>query len=117
MRVENLGERAPRGQRDDEIDLRHPGQGFALPLGEASGDDERRARVFTPQTPHEAPAVALGAIRDRAAVHEEDLRFLGGRGHFSADTVRDRRGVDPADLAPDRHAEDAPRDGARGPVR
>jgi hypothetical protein len=78
------------------------GDRFAVAFGEASGDDERRVRIFTPQTPHEAPAVALGAIRDRAAVHEEDLRFAErGRWRLAPDAVRDRRGVDPADLAPD----------------
>ena len=119
--VEDLGQRVPRGERDDEIHLRHPGERFAALLGEAAGDDERRAGVFAPEAAHEAPAVALGPIRDRAAVHEEDVRPGGpGRLHLVAGDsgeARGRRGVDPAHLAAERRREDAARVEGRVPVR
>ena len=119
--VEDLGQRVPRGERDDEIHLRHRGERFAVALGEAAGDDERRAGVLALEAAHEAPAVALGAIRDRAAVHEEDVRPGGpGRLHLVAGDsgeARGRRGVDPADLAAERRGEDAARAAERVPVR
>ena len=119
VRVENLGERAARGQRDDEIDLGHPGQGSARPLGEAAGDDEASPGVRAPQAAHETPAVALGAIRHRAAVHEEDVRVAGpGEGRLSSrDRIRERRRVDPADFAAERRVEDASGRKARSLVR
>ena len=46
------------------------------------------------QAAHEAPAVALGAIRDRAAVHEEDVR-AGGSGRLHRRRGRLRRGARP----------------------
>ena len=119
--VEDLGQRVPRGERDDEIHLRHAGERFAVALGEAAGDDERRAGVFAPQAAHEAPAVALGPIRDRATVHEEDVRSFGPdrlhlvTGDFGE--ARGRRGVDPADLTAERRGEDAARAEGHVPVR
>ena len=119
--VEDLGQRVPRGERDDEIDLRHLGERFAALLGEAAGDDERRAGVFPPEAAHEAPAVALGPIRDRAAMYEENVR-PGGRARRhrvagASGLTRGRRGVDPAHLASERRREDAARAGRDVSVR
>ncbi len=119
--VEDLGQRVPRGERDDEIHLRHPGERFAALLGEAAGDDECRAGVLALESAHEAPAVTLGAVRDGAAVHEKDVR-PGGPRHLhvipgAAGEARGCRGVDAADLAAERRGEDAARVQGHVPVR
>ena len=117
MRVENFGERVARGQRDDKVDFRHQGQGTRRALREAPGDDEGRAGVRAPEAAHEAPAVALGAIRHRAPVDEEDVRVTGPFENLASAGTREGRRVDSADFAAERRAEDAPGRDARSLVR
>jgi hypothetical protein len=106
--VEERREAAPGAEGDDEVDLAHPGECVGVCLGEAARDDERRSGILAAQPAHETPAVAERAIRDCAAVDEEDVRVGGDV------RARERRrrptGLDAAHLAAEGlrvHAADA----------
>ena len=108
VRVENLGERAARGEGDDEIDLRHPGEGFARPL--RRGNRRRRAS----RRGSRAGGAARGAGRRARRGPSRRSRARGGRPRSAGPRarpladIRERRRVDPADLAAQGRAEDAP---------
>ena len=104
--VEERPEAGARAERDDEVDLSHRGEAAGRVLGEASRDDERRPGALASKAAHGAPPVAQGALRDRAAVEEDDV---GPRRRVRADERRRRPArVDAAHLAAERLDEEAP---------
>ena len=62
----------------DEIDLGAPREAVRVAFREASRHDEERGGVLPAEAPQQPERVAVGALRDGAGVHDQDVGGLSG---------------------------------------